>query len=41
MILCDFNDSARPGFLETLFIKARAGGIEDVLEAYEKVKVNV
>ncbi len=33
------SDSASPGFPATLFIKTRAGGIEDVMESYEKVKV--
>ena len=34
-----YDDSASPGFLMTLFIKTRAVGIEDVMEAYEKIKV--
>jgi len=33
------DDSASPGSLMTLFIKTRAGGIKDVMEAYEKIKV--
>lgn len=32
--------SASPCFLNAFQIKTRAGGIEDVMEAYEKVKAN-